>query len=106
MLGTGAPDAMKRNMQERELFNGRSAMLAFAVFVWEEATTGLPLISVEGNELLFEPAYTVPFVQEWLDERFSTSSPVFYPLPDNELIDAVTSVDILSTNIGDSLLSL
>ncbi|EEC44580.1 predicted protein, partial [Phaeodactylum tricornutum CCAP 1055/1] len=40
----GAPDSMKRNMQERELFNGRVAMLAFAAFVWEEGITHLPLI--------------------------------------------------------------
>ena len=52
----GAPQSMKRNMQERELFNGRVAMLAVFVFVFEEATTHLPLISIEGNELLFEPA--------------------------------------------------
>jgi light-harvesting complex I chlorophyll a/b binding protein 1 len=66
----GAPATMKRNMQERELFNGRVAMLAFAVFVFEEATTHLPLLEIEGNELLFLPAYQVPFIQEWLDAQF------------------------------------
>jgi Chlorophyll A-B binding protein len=77
----GAPDQMKRNMQERELFNGRSAMIAFAVFLWEEQTTGKPLVSIEGNEVFFEPAYQIPFIQQWLDSQFSSTSPLFYNLP-------------------------
>jgi hypothetical protein len=67
----GAPATMKRNMQERELFNGRVAMLAIAAFLFEEGTTHLPLLSIEGNELLLEPAYEVPFIQEWLDAQFA-----------------------------------
>lgn len=67
----GAPNSMKRNMQERELFNGRVAMLAFAAYVFEEFTTHLPLISIRGNELLFLPAYQIPYIQEILDEQFS-----------------------------------
>ena len=67
----GAPARMKRNMQERELFNGRVAMLAIAAFIFEEGTTHLPLISIEGNDLLLEPAYQVPFIQEWLDTQFA-----------------------------------
>lgn len=70
----GAPNSMKRNMQERELFNGRAAMLAVLIFTWEEAITHLPLISIEGNELLLEPAYQVPFIQEWLDQQFAVDS--------------------------------
>lgn len=73
----GAPDRMKRNMQERELFNGRMAMLAVAVFCFEEITTGKPLIDIPGNELLFEPAYQIPSVQQWLDSVFETPSPTF-----------------------------
>lgn len=69
----GAPPSMKRNMQERELFNGRFAMLAFAVYIFEEATSKLPLIEIQGNELLFVPAYQIPVVQEWLDATFSLS---------------------------------
>ena len=69
----GAPATMKRNMQERELFNGRMAMLAFAAFVFEEATTHLPVIEIKGNELLFMPAYQIPYVQEWLDAQFLDS---------------------------------
>ena len=67
----GAPNSMKRNMQERELFNGRVAMIAVVVFLWEEAITHLPLADIEGNELLLKPAYQVPYIQEWLDRQFS-----------------------------------
>jgi Chlorophyll A-B binding protein len=70
ILAGTAPDT-KRRMQERELFNGRAAMLAVAAFVWEELVTGLPVIEVEGNELLFQPLYQVPFVQSFLDAQFS-----------------------------------
>jgi hypothetical protein len=69
----GAPASMKRNMQERELFNGRFAMLAVAAYIFEEGTTRLPLIEIEGNELLFVPAYQIPYIQEWLDAYFSPS---------------------------------
>jgi hypothetical protein len=69
----GAPASMKRNMQERELFNGRVAMLAFAAYVFEEATTRIPLIEIEGNELLFLPAYQIPYIQEWLDTQFPST---------------------------------
>jgi len=71
----GAPDSMKRNMQERELFNGRVAMLAIALFTWEEAITHLPLMEIGSNELLLKPAYEVPFIQEWLDNQFRTFVP-------------------------------
>jgi len=68
----GAPATMKRNMQERELFNGRVAMLAFAAFVFEEATSQKAIIDIPGNEFLFVPAYQIPSVQEWLDAQFLT----------------------------------
>jgi hypothetical protein len=66
----GAPASMKRNMQERELFNGRVAMLAFAAFVFEEATSHEAIIDIPGNEVLFLPAYQIPAVQEYLDAQF------------------------------------
>lgn len=69
----GAPDSMKRNMQERELFNGRVAMLAFLAFVWEEGIAHLPLIEIGENDLLLEPAYEIPFIQQWLDSQFSVT---------------------------------
>ena len=67
----GAPASMKRNMQERELFNGRVAMLAVAAFFFEELLSGVPIVSMESNQLLFVPAYEIPSVQEWLDAQFS-----------------------------------
>ena len=66
----GAPATMTRNMQERELFNGRMAMLAFAAFVFEEATSRQAIIDIPGNEFLFVPAYQIPAVQSWLDAQF------------------------------------
>jgi hypothetical protein len=54
-------------------FNGRAAMLAFAVFVWEELVTRTPVVDVPGNELLFQPLYQVPLVQAWLDAQFSAA---------------------------------
>lgn len=95
----GAPNSMKRNMQERELFNGRMAMLAVAVFIWEEVRTGLPIIDVPGNELLFEPAYQVPYIQEWLDSLFgSATPPTSSPFLDSTAVDVVegTSLDELT----------
>jgi len=73
----GAPATMKRNMQERELFNGRFAMIAVAFYIFEEATTHKPLITIPGNELLFEPAYLIPYIQQFLDSIFATPSPLF-----------------------------
>ena len=66
----GAPDSMKRNMQEREISNGRAAMVAVAGYIFEEAMTHKPIVSLPTNALLFEPAYQVPFIQEWLDMQF------------------------------------
>lgn len=89
----GAPATMKRNMQEREIFNGRMAMLAVAAFFWEELMTHKPLISIESNALLFEPAYQVPFIQQWLDSQFS---PVFTITPEEvaNVADVVSSLDL------------
>jgi light-harvesting complex I chlorophyll a/b binding protein 1 len=69
----GAPPSMKRNMQERELFNGRMGMLAVAAYLFEEGASGVPIIEIEGNQLLFVPAYEIPFIQEWLDAQFSSN---------------------------------
>jgi hypothetical protein len=68
----GAPDRMKRNMQEREILNGRAAMIAVAAFIFEEAMTHKPIITLGGNELLFEPVYQVPVIQAWLDQQFGS----------------------------------
>jgi hypothetical protein len=66
----GAPDTMKRNMQEREILNGRAAMIAVAAYAFEEAMTRVPIVGLPTNALLFEPAYQVPFIQQWLDMQF------------------------------------
>mmetsp|Transcript_10702 Transcript_10702/g.14355 ORF Transcript_10702/g.14355 Transcript_10702/m.14355 type:complete len:483 (+) Transcript_10702:70-1518(+) len=87
----GAPDTMKRNMQERELMNGRAAMIAFAAYVFEEATTHKPLITIPGNEYLFSPAYTVPAIQVWLDSVFQSPSPAL-TLPDLGPVDFVETL--------------
>jgi len=69
----GTSDRTKRNMQERELFNGRAAMLAFAAYTLEEAVTHRPFIDLENNAILLEPPFTVPFIQRWLDAEFSVT---------------------------------
>jgi len=66
----GAPDSMKRKMQERELNNGRIAMVAVFSYILQEAITHQPVISLPWNELLFEPAFEIPEVQAWLDGQF------------------------------------
>jgi len=64
-------DGMKRRMQERELFNGRAAMMAVLAYTWEEAVTHQAIIDLPGNKVLFTPIYQLPMVQEWLDCVFS-----------------------------------
>ena len=70
----GASDSMKRNMQEREILNGRASMIAVAAFIFEEGMTHKPVISLPANDLLFEPFFLVPFVQAWLDSQFGAVS--------------------------------
>jgi hypothetical protein len=68
----GASDQMKRNMQEREILNGRAAMIAVAAFTFEEAMTHRPVITIGRNDLLFEPVYQIPFIQAYLDQQFGS----------------------------------
>jgi Chlorophyll A-B binding protein len=75
----GAPDRMTRNMQERELFNGRAAMLAVAAYALEEAFTHMALIEIENNALLLEPPFQVPVIQNWLDNVFTAGSSNLFP---------------------------
>ena len=70
----GGNDRMKRNMSEREIWNGRMAMLAVVLYAFEEVTSHQPLITLASNSLLFEPAYEIPAIQAWLDEQFSSPS--------------------------------
>jgi hypothetical protein len=70
----GATDEMKRNMQARELNNGRMAMIAVLSYILQEAICHQPLISLPWNQFLFEPAFEIPAVQAWLDEQFAGAS--------------------------------
>ena len=99
----GAPDSMKRNMQEREIFNGRVAMLAFAAFTWEEAITHLPLIDIGQNDLLLEPAYEVPFIQQWLDAQFSSTDPEVAFLTPSQIDSPQTLKRLLDQAAGASI---
>jgi light-harvesting complex I chlorophyll a/b binding protein 1 len=70
----GAPDLMKRKMQERELNNGRFAMVAVLSYIIQEAVTHQPVINLPWNQVLFEPAFEIPAVQAWLDGQFAGGS--------------------------------
>jgi light-harvesting complex I chlorophyll a/b binding protein 1 len=94
----GAPDRMKRNMQERELFNGRAAMLAVAAYILEEGVTHKAFIEIESNALLLEPAYQVPFIQRWLDAQFSVADPesAFFTPTDLESIESLVQTTLVA----------
>ena len=68
---TTAPQNMIRKMQEREIVNGRYAMIAFLVYVIQEFVFHRPLIDIPYNAPLFTPAFEFPAVQHWLDDQFS-----------------------------------
>jgi light-harvesting complex I chlorophyll a/b binding protein 1 len=70
----GGTDRMKRNMSERELWNGRMAMLAVVLYAFEEVVSHKPMISIDSNSLLFEPWFEIPAIQEWLDAQFAFRS--------------------------------
>jgi hypothetical protein len=57
-------------MQEREILNGRAAMIAVASFIFEEMMTHRPVVEIPTNALLFEPVFLVPAIQQWLDMQF------------------------------------
>lgn len=84
----GAPNRMKRNMQERELFNGRAAMIAVAAYILEEAVTHKALFEIGSNALLLRPVYEIPYIQRWLDDQFS-----FAPVEPSD----IPSFDMLGT---------
>lgn len=91
----GAPDAMKRNMQARELNNGRMAMIAVLSYILQEGFFHQPLITLPWNQVLFEPAFEIPAVQAWLDGQFAGASKgVDQGISEEiwrELLDATTS---------------
>mmetsp|Transcript_967 Transcript_967/g.1734 ORF Transcript_967/g.1734 Transcript_967/m.1734 type:complete len:359 (+) Transcript_967:102-1178(+) len=75
----GLDDAERRKMQAREVWNGRFAMVAFMVFVVEEAATKRAVIDLEWNELFFRPVFAVPEIMDWLDVWFSEPSSALFP---------------------------
>lgn len=71
LLG-GASLEAKRDMQEKELNNGRLAMVAITVFVIEEAIYKAPIIAL--NPYLFKPIYEYPAFIQFMDKAFEVSS--------------------------------
>lgn len=88
----GAPEHMKRRMQERELMNGRIAMVAVALYALQEAITHRPLIDLQWNQMFFEPVYQIPAIRQWLDHAFGQSKSPTFLLPDIE--EQIDFVDI------------
>lgn len=89
----GAPDSMKRRMQERELNNGRIAMVAVFAYILQEAITHEPVINLAWNQVLFEPAFEIPEVQEWLDRQFAGGSVETLNLPADGINDVLGGLD-------------
>ena len=60
----------KVSVQERELTNGRVAMLAIASYVATEFVTGMPV--VQTTPVLFEPIIFAPWFRSFMDASFGT----------------------------------
>ena len=99
----GAPDNMRRNMQERELFNGRAAMIAIGAYIVEESITHKALINIGSNALLLQPAYEIPFIQQWLDQQFTLSQPTTGVEGDPTLLFTTPSADDNASMLLDTL---
>lgn len=63
----GATYEEKRAMQEREIWNGRAAMVAFVIYILEEVVTRRGVVNIDMNQWFFEPAIVIPQVEDWLD---------------------------------------
>jgi hypothetical protein len=81
----GATYEEKRRMQEREIWNGRAAMVAFVVFIFEEVLTHKGVVNIGMNQGFFEPAIAIPGVENWLDDRMLVDPPI------SELADTITT---------------
>ena len=99
----GAPDNMRRNMQERELFNGRAAMIAIGAYIVEESITHKALINIGSNALLLQPAYEIPFIQQWLDQQFTLSQPTTGVEGDPTLLFTTPTADDNASMLLDTL---
>merc|ERR1712032_1621566 len=71
LLG-GATIEAKRDMQEKEINNGRLAMMAVLVYVIEEAVTKLPIVKL--TPWLFKPVIADKGFQELFDQFFAISA--------------------------------
>jgi len=63
----GASYEGRRVMQEREIWNGRAAMVAFVVFIFEEALTREGVVNIDINKFFFEPVIVIPQVGDWIE---------------------------------------
>mmetsp|Transcript_23975 Transcript_23975/g.70646 ORF Transcript_23975/g.70646 Transcript_23975/m.70646 type:complete len:181 (+) Transcript_23975:95-637(+) len=68
----GADVATRRDFQEKELNNGRLAMVAVTLYVIEEALFKAPITQI--TPALFTPAYDWGWVQEIFNNAFSVAS--------------------------------
>jgi len=64
--------AEKVQVQERELLNGRVAMLAVAAYVASEFVTGTPIVSQ--TPALFEPIFMNPSFGQFMDDSFAMAA--------------------------------
>jgi len=71
LLRGATPEAVA-DMQEKEINNGRLAMVAITVFVLEEALSGLPVVQLTPG--LFHPLWENPSVWGLLDSAFGVAS--------------------------------
>ena len=71
IVGGMSPLAVK-NMQAKEVNNGRLAMVAVVAYVVQEAMTGEPVTSV--SEQFFTPIIYYPWVQHLLTDAFGIAS--------------------------------
>ena len=71
ILKNATPEAVK-DMQAKEINNGRLAMMAVLAFVIEEVVTGKPVTEV--TPFLFKPVFEVPAVMNFLDSSFGIAS--------------------------------
>lgn len=68
----GASLEAKRDMQEKELNNGRLAMVAITTYVIEEFLGKAPVIAL--NPFFFKPIYEYPAFQDFMNAAFQVSS--------------------------------
>ncbi|KAK7247858.1 light-harvesting complex protein [Aureococcus anophagefferens] len=68
----GASPVAFKNMQAKEINNGRLAMVAVACYVAQEAATGEPIVAL--SEGLFTPIIYMPWFQHVMDTAFGISS--------------------------------